>query len=282
MVGVFVDWNNDATWGAMSVRGRDSFRLFPVEARIGVSRSLMNANIPFEHVTADDLKNGLAKRYKVIYLPAVISLDKEILDILDNYVKEGGRLVLDLPSGKFDQYTALLPTGKTSQFAKIFGLSLDNFQFSGSNKTIGLQGAEWTGFVADITPITAEVKAFYSTGKPAITENKYGEGSAVFLGLDLSHQCLRPGNVQAEQMLVRHTLGQKLKSPYSCKQALVYRLSASDADHYFFINDGPAKTVVFRSDFSYKEALDALTGEVVDLKSLRLEADDARWVRMQK
>ena len=29
MVGVLLDWNNDAAWGAMSVRGRDSFRMFP-------------------------------------------------------------------------------------------------------------------------------------------------------------------------------------------------------------------------------------------------------------
>lgn len=126
-----------------------------------------------------------------------------------------------------------------------------------------------------MTPLTDEVKAFYSTGKPGIAENEYGEGSAVFLGLDLSHQCLKPGNIQAEQMLVTYTLGEQLKSPYACEGALVYRLSAPDADHYFFINDGPAKTVVFRSDFSYKQTLDALTGEEVNLKSLRLEADDA-------
>ena len=281
-VGVFVDWNNDAAWGAMSVRGRDSFRMFPVEARIGVSRALMNANIPFEHVTADDLKNGLAARYKVIYLPAVIALDRDVLNVLEEYVKGGGRLVLDLPGGKFDQYTTLLPTGENSQFARIFGMTLDNYQFSGSNKTLGLQGKEWTGFVADMTPGTATVKAYYSTGKPGISENQYGNGTAVLLGLDLSHQCFRPGNIQAEQMLVTNVLGEKLKSPYSCEGALVYRLSAPSADHYFFINDGPAKTVVFRSDLTYKNASDALTGEVVDLKSLRLEADDARWVRMGK
>ena len=282
VAGVFVDWNNDATWGAMSVRGRDNFRLFPIQARIGVTRALMNANIPFEHVTADDLKNGLAARYKVIYLPATISLDREVLGILDEYVKNGGRLVLDLPGGKFDQYTTLLPTGKDSQFANVFGATLDNFQFSGSNKTIGLQGRKWTGFVADMTPYNAVVKAYYTTGKPAIVENKYGAGSAVLLGLDLSRQCFKKDNTQAEQMLVNYTLGEKIKSPYTCEGALVYRLSAPDADHYFFINDGPAKTVVFRSKFQYRQATDALTGEVVDVKTLRLEADDARWIRMEK
>ncbi len=282
LVGVYVDWNNDAAWGAMSVRGRDSFRMFPVEARIGASRALMNANVPFEYVTADDLKNGLAARYSVIYLPAVVSLDTDVFEILENYVQDGGRLVMDLPGGKFDQYTALLPTGKGSQFSRVFGVTLDNYQFSGSNKTLRVEGRDWTGFVVDMTPYKAQVKTNYSTGKPAVTENNYGKGTAVLLGLDLSHQCLKPGNVWAEQRLVTHTLGAKLKSPYSCENALVYRLSAPGADHYYFINDGPAQTVTFQSNVIYKNAIDALTGEKVDPRSLRLEADDARWIRMEK
>ena len=73
-----------------------------------------------------------------------------------------------------------------------------------------------------------------------------------------------------------------LESPYSCKGALVYRLSNEKADHYYFINDGAAKNVVFRSKYNYKNAIDALTGEKVDVKDLVLKADDARWIRMEK
>jgi beta-galactosidase len=281
MVGVLNDWNNDAVWGAMSVNGPDRFRMFPVEARIGVTRALMNANIPFEFVTPDDLKNGLVKRYPIIYLPAIISLDTEVLEILENYVREGGRLVLDLPGGKFDQYTALLPTGKESPFARLFGLTLDNYQFSGSNKTLSLAGQEWTGFVVDMTPTTAKVKANYSNGKPAIAENRYGEGQAVLIGLDASHQCFKPGNDLAERLIVEHTLGD-LRSPYRCDGALVYRLSSPAADHYYFINDGPAKTVAFESEFAYKNAVDAMTGEAVAPSAIQLSADDGRWIRMEK
>ncbi len=281
LVGVLNDWNNDAAWGAMSVRGPDRFRMFPVQARIGVTRALMNANVPFEFVTPDDLHNGLADRYPIIYLPAVISLDTELLDILEDYVQQGGRLVLDLPGGKFDQYTALLPTGRESQFARLFGLTLDNFQFSGSNQTLRLAGQPWTGFVVDMSPITAEVKDRYDTGDPAITENQYGQGQAVLIGLDASHQCFSPGNDVAEQLLVEHTLGSH-RSPYACEGALVYRLSSPEADHYFFLNDGPAKTVNFRSDFTYTGYTDALTGESVDPNALKLESHDGRWIRMAK
>ena len=281
-VGVLLDWNNDAAWAAMSVRGRETLRDFPIEARIGAARAFMNANIPFEYVTADDLRNGLAPRYQVIYLPSVISLNKEVLEILDGYVQQGGRLVLDLPGGKFDENTAILPTGKNSLFHKVFGLTLDNYQFSGSNKTISLAGQEWTGFVADMTLDGAEAKAFYNTGKPAITEHKHGKGTSVILGLDMAHQCFKPNNTLAEQLLTTHALGEDIESPYSCEGALVYRLSAPEADHYYFINDGAAKSVIFRSQFDYKNAVDALTGEAVDINAIRLEADDARWIRMEK
>jgi beta-galactosidase len=242
----------------------------------------MNANIPFEYVTPDDLTNGLADRYQVIYLPSIISLRRDILDILDGYVRRGGRLVLDLPSGKFDENTAILPTGTGSVFANVFGLTLDNFQFSGSNKTLSLMDREWTAFVADMTPVKAVAKEYYSNGKAAITENTYGKGTAVIIGLDIAQQCFSPGNVVAEQILVSHTLGESIRSPYTCENAVVYRRAGKAADHYFFISDGPARTVSFYSDIRYSSATDALTGETVDLSAIRLDADDARWIRMEK
>ncbi len=280
-VGILLDWNNDAAWAAMSVHGRDDFRMFPIEARIGAARALMNANIPFEFVTPDDLKNGLAKRYQIIYMPAIIALDQKVFEILDGFVADGGRLVMDLPTGKFDENTALMPTGKDSRFNKIFGATLDNFQFSGSNVTLGLKGQNWTGFVADMTATSGKVLDSYTNGKPAIVENNYGKGTTVVIGLDVSHQCFAPENTAAESILTKNVMG-KLESPYSCKNALVYRLSSPKSDHYYFINDGEAKTVLLKTKFSYKNAIDAISGETVDLKSISLEDNDARWIRLEK
>lgn len=281
LVGVMLDWNNDAAWASMSVRGRDDFRFFPIESRIGAARALMNANVPFEFVTPDDLQNGLAKRYKVIYLPAIIALDQNVFEILDEYVAEGGRLVFDLPTGKFDENMAITQSGKDSRFEKIFGATLDNYQFSGSNVMLGLQNKNWTGFVADLTPTNGKVLQLYSNNQAAIIENTYQKGSANLIGLDVAHQCFVPGNKLAESILVKNVLGD-LESPYLCNDALVYRLSSANSDHYYFINDGPEKTVAFQSVFKYKNAVDALTGESVDTKNIVLEADGARWIRMGK
>ncbi|MBD0254433.1 MAG: hypothetical protein ICV83_01840 [Cytophagales bacterium] len=46
----------------------------------------------------------------------------------------------------------------------------------------------------------------------------------------------------AGQHPVRHALG-SLAARYTCEGALVYRLAAPQADHYFFSNDGPATAV---------------------------------------
>ena len=98
---------------------------------------------------------------------------------------------------------------------------------------------------------------------------------------DASHQCFKPGNDLAERLIVEHTLGDQ-RSPYRCDGALVYRLSSPAADHYYFINDGPAKTVAFESEFAYKNAGDAMTGEAVAPSAIQLNADDGRWIRMEK
>jgi len=282
LAGVLLDWNNDAAWAAMSLRGRESFRMFPIEARIGVARALMNANIPFEYLTPENLKSGLAKRYKTIYLPAMISLDNKIFEILEDYVADGGRLVMDLPSGKYDENTAMMPTGKDSRFNRIFGTTLDNLQFSGSNVTISLNNWKLTGLVADFTPTKGKVLEDYNTGKPAIIENKYGKGSAVIIGLDVSHQCFNPKNEIAEQIITENVLG-KLQSPYACDGALAYRLASKNADHYFLINDGNTRTVSLKfSEYKYNKITDSITGETVEPETIAVKSDSGRWIRCEK
>ncbi|NET37955.1 MAG: family 10 glycosylhydrolase, partial [Cyanothece sp. SIO1E1] len=43
-----VNWDNEAIWAAVSGPGRTQFKHYPVKARIGISRALINANVPWE------------------------------------------------------------------------------------------------------------------------------------------------------------------------------------------------------------------------------------------
>jgi beta-galactosidase len=283
LVGVFQDFDNEAIWSAVATTGRDKFKFEPVHARVGVSRALIDANIPWEHVTARNLRRGLAARYRVIYLPAVLGLSADLLPILRRYVEQGGRLVLDMPGAWFDEYGKLLPTGPGSSFAELFGTTLDDFQYSSGNTPRQVGSLLASGFVADLTPVTARpVRAFTgASNRVAVTEHALGRGSAVILGWEASLMCFKPGNDNAQRLLVEHALGSQ-RSPYR-SDAIVYRLAAPQADHYFLINDKPTRSTTLEVDFAYQGAEDAISGDPIDLSNpIVIEGFSGRWLRAVK
>ena len=282
VVGIFVDFDNEAIWAAMSVKGREKFKHTPVQTRIGASRALIDHNVPWEHVTASDLRNGLADRYTVILLPAVIALSDDILDILAGYVERGGRLVLDMPSAWYDAFGRLLPTGEGTAFERVFGCTIRDYQYSSNVRRV-IDGLELEGFVVDLGVTRAEVLAEYDNGQPAIAEATLGEGAAVVLGYEASLVCFRPGDVVAEERLVRYALGPH-RSPYACDGALAYRLAAPAADHYFLINDGPPTAVFLDTrEQAYAACTDAVTGEGLPLgEAIALPAYSGRWLRLER
>jgi len=283
LVGVLVNWDNEAIWAAMSVRGKEEFRQRPISARVGVSRALINANVPFEYVTADDLRNGLAARYPTIYLPAMLAINHDVQEILETYVQNGGHLVMDLPSAWYDEYSALLPTGDESWLERVFGTKLNDFHYSGHNRQYHLRGEPLQGFTARLTPTSADVLAYYDNQQPAITRHQMGEGQATLLAFEASGMCFQPGNTFAERQLVRYTLA-NLQPPYRCEGAIVYRLASPEADHYFLINDNPARSVFLDTqNFDYQSVQDAVTGEELELNAaVELESWSGRWLRFEK
>lgn len=280
-VGVFVNWDNEAIWAACAGPNRTHFKHYPVQARIGISRALINANIPWEHVTPSDLKAGLGPRYKVIYLPAHAAINEDLFPIFEAYVKQGGRLIMDAPGGWWDERGRVLNTGKGSAFERIFGASLADFQYSNNVPEI-LGDYPLSGFYLDIKPGSAAVVEKYNSGKVAVTENKLGKGTAVILSPDVSFSMKRPGNEFMEKWAVKHILNGRALS-YSCNGAIVYRLAAPAADHYFFINDDEAKAVQFTAAYKYKQVSDAITGEKLDMGvPVQLERYSGRWLRFEK
>jgi beta-galactosidase len=283
LVGVLADWDNEATWGAMSVQGRDFYKTVPVRARIGVSRALMNANVPWEYVTQRNLRDGLAARYPIIYMPVEIAFATDLQQILLDYVRQGGRLVMDMPGAYYDEFSRIFKTAQGTLFEQIFGVTLDEFSYSNPlNTEYELDGLKLgESFTCRLTPTTARVVAKYQhNGLPGITENRCGQGTAVILGSQASLNCWKPGNTKLERFLVKYTLG-KLKSPYSANGVLAYRLAAPQADHYFLINDGPAKKVKLSTPgYRYQSVTDAVTGAKLKLNApIAVEAHGGRWLR---
>jgi len=282
LVGVLFDQENDIQWAVMADSGRDLFVDMPVLARVGAGRALINANVSWEHVTANDLRRGLAARYKVIYLPAMLTLSSDVFEILAGYVERGGRLVMDMPSAWFDERARKIPTGPGSLFERLFGCALDDFQYA-SNVPRAIGGQPLAGFVCDLTATTAQVLERYDNGGPAICENALGRGVAVLIGCEAALSCARPGNAPLESLLIRHALG-SYRPPYHCAGAIVYRLAAPAADHFFLINDGPAQAVYLQAGpHRYRAISDAVAQTALEPGApISLEAHSARWLRFEK
>ncbi|MEQ8847468.1 beta-galactosidase trimerization domain-containing protein [Botrimarina sp.] len=282
IVGVFYDWDNEAIWAAMSNRGRDDFAYFATQARVGLSRALMNADVPFEYVTADDLRNGLAGRYRVIALPAVVALNEDLWPVFEEYVADGGRLVLDMPGGHMNHRAELLDTGRGSPFERLFGVVLASHQGAGVNRPWSIDGRQVEGWIADLTPTTAQSVTEFDHGAPAATEARHGDGRAVLLAWEAARNCFRPGDDQAERSLLRHVLGGH-RSPHRCDGALLYRLASQAADHYFLINDGEAAEVALHAPDAYAGWTDAVTGDTIDdLGRVAIPRYSGRWLRAEK
>ncbi len=283
LVGVLFDWDNEGVWTAMSFRGRDQFRYRPMEGRVGASRALINGNVPFEYIIPDDLREGLTQRYPVIYLPCILAMNEQLLPVLKDYVELGGRLVIDMPGGWYDTYSALLPRGSESEFAKLFGTVLREYQYAGVNRSWKLEGQELLGAIGVLRPEGSDVVARFDNDKVAVTEYKLGKGTAVIVGYEAARMCFEPGNEQFEHLLRKYVLG-SYQSAYQCEGAIVYRLASPDADHYFLLNDSPAKQVKLGFDFyNYQSCSDVILNEPLTLNEwIEMPAYGARWLRFEK
>jgi beta-galactosidase len=280
-VGVFVNWDNEAIWAAISQRNRDHFRHFPIRARVGAARALINGNVPWEHVTARDVRRGLAARYRAIFLPAQVAINRDLWPLFDAYVRGGGRLLLDAPGGWFDERGKVMPTGGGSDFERLFGVCLRDYQYS-ANVPRALRNRPLSGWVMEMDPTSAEAIARFDDGAAAVTLNRLGRGAALVLGYEASHALFRPGRAEMESWLCEWTLG-GTRLPYRCRGAIAYRLAAPAADHYFLMNDGHAAAAVLETEREYAAWEDAETGErLVAGAPVALEACGARWLRMTK
>jgi beta-galactosidase len=210
-------------------------------------------------------------------------MDPGIMPYMSSYVAEGGRLVMDMPGAWMDTHSALFPRGSQSQFAALFGTVLREYQYAGINRDWFLQDHRLIGSIGVLRPEGGMVKARFSNGDVAITEHKFGKGTAVILGYEAARACFRKTSPEMEKLLLDNTMG-RVKPLFACDGAIVYRLASEQADHYFLINLAEEKRVELVFDYyDYKGVSDAVSGEKLNLgEEVMLEAYGARWLRFEK
>jgi beta-galactosidase len=134
------------------------------------------------HVGYDDLR-----RYKMVVVAADVVMDKASADALRRYVQDGGTIVMTAFSAKVDETGQWFDTPLPGRLSDVFGLRTSEFYNAEAPLDVGFDGktvTTATTFYEVLEPSTAQVIARLSNvagAPPAITENRYGKGRAIYV-----------------------------------------------------------------------------------------------------
>ncbi|GBF39730.1 beta-galactosidase [Leptospira johnsonii] len=152
--------------------------------------NILNVNAHFLPISKADFS-----KYKVLVLPLYAMIDTSIVKKLEQFVKEGGVLVLGYRAGLKDKNSWMLDSQVPGPFSEMAGVKVRKFEAVG-NRNVKFRFRVFLGTCSKICeilePTTAKVWARYSDnkkfykGKPVITCNRFGKGSVVYVGASLS------------------------------------------------------------------------------------------------
>lgn len=181
------------------------------------------------YVTEQELE-----RYDVIVVPGLYAASDSLLHMLNTYVEKGGHVVYSFKSGFASEAVKVRTTAQPGIIEKACGV---NYQMFIQPKDVGLRGKQGyealsceqsvSTWMELLTPISADVEVLATYQHPqwgnyaAITRNRYGKGTATYIGAKIAGDKLQlvleqvleqAGKISAEQRLPQ---GVTLKTSYN-------------------------------------------------------------------
>lgn len=244
----------------------------------------MNVECDFVWPESEDLS-----QYKAIFVPALYAAPDSTLERLNQYVKDGGTLVVTFKSGFANENVKVHADAQSHILKDALGISYDQFTFPRNVKLSGkLYGAESLDdfarsadadinsddadsaevgearvFMELLKPEGAEVLAGYEhynwKGYAAITRNKYGMGMAYYLGCMTDNATL--------QNVIKAVLGDAGVKLSGYEYPVIVREGTNDFGktvRYFLNYSAKEQSVAYK----YSDGEDVLTGETIKAESL--------------
>lgn len=212
-----------------------------------------------EDTTAEDLK-----KYQVIFYPHPVIVNQQRAAILEEYVEDGGCLVLGCRSGYKDMTGKCVMDRLPGLFAKMSGTDIPEYtRVNPDDEPVYI---DWDGirleaavFNDQLEPLTADAQVLgryencYYAGSPGLICNVLGAGKVYYFGAAFTEETAR---VFLEKLGAASPYADVLELPRECELAV----REKDGRKYYFVlnyKKTPVKIQV-------KEALvDLYTGETV-------------------
>ena len=156
-----------------------------------IYRALFDQNVSVDVVApTKDLSN-----YKIVLAPTLHVMNKQVAENLEQYVEQGGLLVVTPRTGVKDETNAVVNHALPGLLAALCGIEIEEYvsmpidmdgeiKFTSSEFNSELHTASiWCDVLKpNGAQVIAQYQHDYLQGKPAITINKYGDGKVVYMG----------------------------------------------------------------------------------------------------
>lgn len=188
-VGILKDYDN--IWDCQTDRWHE--RVDRVSGK-SLFSALQRAHVPFDYVYLDE-KTGLKvlQKYEVLFYPHASILTQERTELLEQYVAEGGKLVMGCRTGYKEENGKCVTDCLPGLASELTGTDIPEYSFVAPDD--GKVMVEWDGqkmeaavFNDLLAPAgeNAEVLAVYVdsyyAGTPALIRNHFGRGEAYYFG----------------------------------------------------------------------------------------------------
>jgi beta-galactosidase len=186
-VAILIDWES---WWALELPSKPSNRVQQLPMLEAFYRPLYEANIgvDFAHPGAD------LSRYRLVIAPCLYLVSDDAAANLEHFVRSGGTLVMGFFSGIVDPEDHIRLGGYPQPFRELLGLEVVDWAPLAAGSSVDVRFADGTLSRGDVWSELIEVggadvlATFASSelaGKPAVTSNAFGDGSAVYVGTQL-------------------------------------------------------------------------------------------------
>jgi beta-galactosidase len=194
-VAIVVDWRN---WWAVEYLPGPSDLVRYTEQIAYSYRALHGLNIAVDFVQATDKFSS----YAVIVAPLLYLLRPGVEKNLEEFVSNGGSLIVTFFSGIVDEYDRVTLSGYPGKLRELLGVwveEFDPFIPAMSNEVVIADGplegtydcSVWGEVVhLETANALAHFKYDYYANKPAITVNKFGRGKAYYVATQLSEDSM--------------------------------------------------------------------------------------------
>ena len=183
-VAIVFDWD---CWWALELGNSPRSDLNYAQEVLRFYRPLFDANITVDFVNANSDLSG----YSLVVMPASYLLTDDAARRFEDYVADGGQLVVSYLSGIVDQDNTIRLGGYPGALRNVLGAwSEEMHPLAGADEQVKLSTPDggtssasyWT---EHLHAESADVLATYSSGRlagtPAVTLNSFGRGTALYL-----------------------------------------------------------------------------------------------------